>query len=88
MSLMCEKKAILKRCGPYLDDAVQIETDLGVKEVIKVLLSVDCLVVEGGCNDPDASLVAFLARLLDKKVYWVGRKPHGLLSSLTSGKLE
>ncbi len=81
------KVAYLRRCGSF-SDGIPIETDRGWEEVIRTILSVDSLVIDGGCSDPDTSLIAFLARLLDKEVYWVGQRPKGLLAKLVTGRFQ
>ncbi|MDK2372548.1 MAG: hypothetical protein QI197_04140 [Candidatus Korarchaeota archaeon] len=84
---MTNKIAYLPRCYS-LPDGVPIETDKGWEEVVKTILSVDSVVIDGGCSDPDTSLIAFLARLLDKEVYWVGQRPGGLLAKLVTGRFQ
>ncbi len=88
---MSDKKGVLKSCSLSLGlkDAVDIDTSYGFNDIIKKLLSIDCLVISRRCNDSDTSLVAFLARLLDKKVCWIGEdEPRGLLSHLITEKLK
>ncbi len=84
---MVRRVAYLRRCGT-LPDGVPIETDKGWEDIIRTLLGVDSVVIDGNCSDPDASLVAFLARLLDKDVYWTGQRPRGLLAKLVTGRFE
>ncbi len=84
---MTKRIAYLPRCSSF-PDGVPIETDKGWKDVVRTILSVDSVVIDGGCYDPDTSLVAFLARLLDKEVYWVGQKPRGLLAKLVTGRFQ
>ena len=86
---MNEKKGVLKNCSSFLklEGAINIDTSRGFDEVVRELLSIDCLVVSENCIDPDISLLAFLARLLDKKVCWVGEEePRGLISHLITKK--
>ncbi len=88
---MIEKKGVLKSCSSILEseNAISIDTSYGFENVIRKLLSIDCLIVSGKCSDPDTSLVAFLARLLDKKVCWIDEEePKGLLYHLITDKLK
>ncbi len=84
---MVRRVAYLHRCGS-LPDGVPIETDKGWEDVITTILGVDSVVIDGSCPDPDTSLVAFLARLLDKDVYWTGQRPRGLLAKLVTGRFQ
>ncbi len=84
---MVKRVAYLRRCGSF-PGGIPIETDGEWEGVIRTILSVDSVVIDGGCSDPDASLIAFLARLLDREVYWMGQRPEGLLAKLVTGRLQ
>lgn len=84
---MPEKMAYIVKCGTRTE-GVPIDVGKGLEEVIKTLMIVDSLVVDGDCRDPDTSLIAFLARLMDKRVYWTGKRPNGLLAELVTGRLK
>ncbi len=84
---MSAKRAYISGCRE-LKEGIPIRTDEGWEGVVRILLSVDALVVDGECMHPDASLVAFLARLMDREVYWIGRRPRGLLAGLVTRGLD
>ncbi len=87
---MNKRRGTLRSCDPFLEleDVIYIDVNSSFSDIIEKLVSLDCFIVSGKCNDPDISLVAFLARLLDKEVCWTGERPKGLLSYLVTGKLE
>ncbi len=88
--IMSKRRGTLRSCDPFLEleDVIYIDVNSGFSDIIRKLISLDCFVVSEKCKDPDISLVAFLARLLDKEVCWIGERPKGLLSYLVTGKLE
>ncbi len=69
-------------------DGIRIEEGEEFSSLIEKLLKADRLIVDTDCESPDVSLVAYLARLLDLKVYWVGSKePRGQLRRFVSGRI-
>ena len=73
-------------CG--LEGDFLVLNDASLESLVKDILRVDFVVVGTECGGENASLIAFLAKLLGKKVYWVGRRPEGILGSLVDSPLE
>ncbi len=73
-------------CGDW--EGIRIEEGEDFSSLVSKLLRADRLIVDTDCDSPDASLIAYVARLLDLKVYWVGKRgPRGQLRRLVTGRL-
>ncbi len=69
-------------------EGLSIEEGEDLRSIVKKILIAERLVLDTDCDSPDLSLLAYIARLLDKEVLWTGeREPRGLLRRLVSGKL-
>ena len=74
-------------CGKWEGPTIEEGEDL--KSVVRKILAAERLILDTDCDSPDLSLLAYIARLLDREVLWVGeREPRGLLKRLVSGRLE